>query len=59
MVGEYKKVVVIFSIEDKCDSGKCKLAILSACKILEQMVKESSLKTLGVRENWGNITRND
>lgn len=26
-------------------------AILSAYKILEQMVKESSLKTLGVREN--------
>lgn len=50
MVG--KKVVVTFSIEDKCDSGKCKFAILSAYKVLEQMVKESSLDTLGVMENW-------
>lgn len=33
MVGEQKKVAVIFSMENKCDTGKCKLALLSVCQI--------------------------
>lgn len=41
----------MFSIEDKCDSGECTLAILSAYKVSQQMVKESSLETLGVRKS--------